>query len=555
MPEAVDLDVVLAPARSKTQGFLPESALGAFVTLKVVSRPRRQRGAITLRRLILRDPKYRRLARRGDRKLGGVMIVSRYYSGPYRRRCRRRLIPRIGTEFTLPLTTASRRELRSIASCLAVTGAVVIVQPTDTVLVETQVSALRVPRESKSRGAIMPPAKTTEHWKIRFRDAETMEAALAAQAPSSIPVVNRQRRFVGLELPTASASRKPSEKLSFLKQLERDYHVEVEPDIQYSWEDSWDDSGFQVAADYEAQASLDDVLTSIHAREAWQLSRGAGVAIAIVDSGIDGRRREFPRHRRLTQIAFNGLDPWQDDRGHGTMCACIAAATRYGAIGEFEGVAPEAQLISCRTTYLSSEIVTIYDFLRAEKQRLNLPIVANNSWGPYSGTPPVADPDIEDALGDAVDAGIVLVFSAGNNHELIAVRHACSPNSIWRFKSRANLMSVATCALDGRMWEYSSRGPGEWSGQAGCNDKPDVIAPTPAYGRVLHGNHAKVLVNGWGTSGAAPQVSGLAGLVLSRWPGLDQAGVFHKIRSTAHDLGLPATCQGAGLIDCEAAVR
>ena len=401
----------------------------------------------------------------------------------------------------------------------------------------------------------MSKAKPTTRVKIRFPDPATMEAALRAQGPVKHPVVNRQRRFIALELPAGPSGAHTASAKSVISQLEREYHVEVEPDFQYSWEDSWADLGLETAGDHEAQASLDDVLRRIRAPEAWADTRGAGVAIAIVDSGIDGRRPEFPQQRRLSQFSFKGANAWADTLGHGTMCACIAAASTSDSASQFEGVAPEAQIISCRTSYFSSEIATIYDFLRGEKQRLNMPIVANNSWGPLSGTPPVRDDDIENALSEAVAAGIVLVFSAGNNHDLINPRQACGPNSIWRFKSRANLLSVATCALDGQMWEYSSRGPGEWIGRADCNDKPDVTAPTPAYGRVLHGNEAKVLVNGWGTSGAAPQVAGLAALILSRWPNLDQSGVFDRIRSTAQSLGLPQTCQGAGLINCEAAVR
>lgn len=571
MPGAVESSGAPAAtrrAKRKKARSLPQNlvaAIGRTVRVQVIARPRRQRGAITLRRLLLRDTKFRRLARRGDRTLGGALIGVRYYAGRFQRLCQRRLIPKVGTEFSLRLTTATLYEFESIKACVELVvletkrsasrgfGFVELSEPE----AETAIRTLSRsgPSIHKSRGEEMSKAKPTTRVKIRFPDSEAMDAAMAAQGPAKPPVVNHERRFIALELPAGPSGAHTASAKSVLSQLEREYRVEVEPDFQYSWEDSWADLGLETAAEHEAQASLDDVLRRIRAREAWADSRGAGVAIAIVDSGIDGRRPEFPPSRRLSQFSFNGVSAWADDRGHGTMCACIATASAGNPASEFEGVAPEAKIISCRTSYYSSEIATIYDFLRAEKQRLNMPIVANNSWGASIGTPPVRDDDIENALTEAVAAGIVLVFSAGNNHDLINPRQLCSPNSIWRFKSRANLLSVATCKLDNQMWDYSSRGPGEWNGQADCNDKPDVTAPTPAYGRVLHGNEAKVLVNGWGTSGAAPQVSGLAALILSRWPNLSQVDVFDRIRSTAQSLGHPRTCQGAGLINCEAAVR
>ena len=58
----------------------------------------------------------------------------------------------------------------------------------------------------------------------------------------------------------------------------------------------------------------------------------------------------------------------------------------------------------------------------------------------------------------------------------------------------------------------------------------------------------------WGTSGACPQVAGLAALILGVAPTLKPAQVGDIIRATCRDIHLPKACAGAGLIDCEAAV-
>src|SRR5262249_47500181 len=77
------------------------------------------------------------------------------------------------------------------------------------------------------------------------------------------------------------------------------------------------------------------------------------------------------------------------------------------------------------------------------------------------------------------------------------------------------------------------------------------VAPT--YGEVIWGSGYQVM-EWWGTSGACPQVAGLAALLLSADPALKPAQVGDIIRKTCRGIQLPKTCAGAGLIDCEAAL-
>jgi serine protease AprX len=114
-------------------------------------------------------------------------------------------------------------------------------------------------------------------------------------------------------------------------------------------------------------------------------------------------------------------------------------------------------------------------------------------------------------------------------------------------------LTVATSRPDRTMWFYSSRGPGQFDGQPNMGAKPDVTAPTPPDGRVVYGDDIRSLPDGWGTSGACPQVAGLAALVLGNQPATPEA-VRDAIRATAVPLGHGAACQGAGLINCQAAV-
>ena len=59
----------------------------------------------------------------------------------------------------------------------------------------------------------------------------------------------------------------------------------------------------------------------------------------------------------------------------------------------------------------------------------------------------------------------------------------------------------------------------------------------------------------WGTSGAAPQVAGLAALMLAKNPSLTPAQIQTIIKNSCINIGLPPSCAGAGLIDCLTAVN
>lgn len=390
-------------------------------------------------------------------------------------------------------------------------------------------------------------------YKVVFANEDAMDAAMAVEAdPDAVKVVNRKRHSIAVEQPAAQ----PLDTFSRgLEALERNYNARVVEDYQYQLDALENEDLFVEAVEAE-EASLDDVVDAVRAAEAWPHTRGEGVTIAVVDTGIDGTRPEFPAAKRVGSWQPDGDTPWTDWEGHGTMCACIAAGSKADG-GVFNGIAPDAKLIACKTRFFDSELAAIYDFLIARAERGEV-IVATNSFGRKTGSPPVPpeNSDFIDALDEAIAAGIRVFFSAGNNHER-ANGHpaACTPNSVWLHKSRADVMAVATCDLTQSMWSYSSRGPGQFHGQPNTNRKPDVTAPTPRNGRVVYGGIVRTLANGWGTSGACPQAAGLAALVLTLDPGMSRHDLFSRIRESARDLGHGPTCQGSGMIDCASSIQ
>jgi serine protease AprX len=413
-----------------------------------------------------------------------------------------------------------------------------------------------VPTETLARTEFtFPPEYRERRVKLRVRDEKTFYA-LRAPAASLLPVrvANPRRRYLTFAVDSEdrvgtlpSAARGIS-----IEDVAERYDATVEEVFQFDIDTNVFDPE-SIIDPSVGDASMDEVLRLIKADVAQRESRGKNVVIAIVDSGIDGSRHEFDgRHAGEWQMAKDM--PWTDWLGHGTMCATIAAASTATG-GEFQGVAPEADLVACRTYFKDDELAACYDYL-IDMAQAGTRVVISNSFGIESGTPPtVRFLEFTAALEDALGAGALVIFAAGNYHELTgAGRKPCSPTSIWQFKCREDVLTVGTCKLDGTMWEYSSRGPGHPAGVSPAAAKPDVIAPTPVNGRILVGNNVYSLRRGWGTSGACPQVAGLAALLWSKKPGASAADVANVIRSSADSTGADANCQGAGIINCERAL-
>jgi serine protease AprX len=245
-------------------------------------------------------------------------------------------------------------------------------------------------------------------YKVRFPDPEALQASEAIESPLvTVPVRNARRGFVSVTTLPEVFGFRPGAEDELKHQLDdqltaymREYGAEVVEDVRYDLEEAGGAFALPVAPEVPDSASLDDVLDLIHARDAWATSRGEGAVIAIVDTGVNGGRPEFPQDKRRGQWGPQGLDPWADDVGHGTMCACIACGTRRDG-GAFDGVAPDAGLISCRTRFFDSEVVTLYDYLTDfATEHGDVALVASNSFGRRTGQPPPPPPDndLADAL-------------------------------------------------------------------------------------------------------------------------------------------------------------
>lgn len=176
--------------------------------------------------------------------------------------------------------------------------------------------------------------------------------------------------------------------------------------------------------------------------------------------------------------------------------------------------------------------------------------VINCSWRVVEGTRRDASCVWCKAVDTAVQLGSVVVKSAGNAGPARGTT-TCPGNAM-------NVIAVGAVSDDGRCMarnnfnaEFSSHGP-----TADGRMKPEVVAP----GENIQGAKAGGGYTGDeyadGTSFAAPHVAGLAALLLQQHSSLGPLDIRRAIMETAVKLdGVPEEVQGAGLIDCVAALR
>ncbi len=303
---------------------------------------------------------------------------------------------------------------------------------------------------------------------------------------------------------------------------------------------------------------------------------GEGVTIGIVDSGVRRNHPDLPRDFVVAAADFVGSDDAEatrDDYGHGTAVAGVIAGTRAGA----RGVAPGVSIVSARVldddgVGTVSAAIRALDWLVAEAPETGVRVI-NLSVGSPARESFTRDP-LAQAVESALDAGIVVVASAGNYGQ------SDGRDAYGGILSPATHPGVITVGAsdpadtarrsDDAVAPWSSRGPTPFDGLG----KPDVVAPgahlaVPARaGSTLWTAFPAAHVASWpaadldgapylvasGTSLAAPAVAGVVALILEADPALGPADVKGILSLTAAPLG-DGLSGGAGLVNAAGATR
>lgn len=252
-------------------------------------------------------------------------------------------------------------------------------------------------------------------------------------------------------------------------------------------------------------------------KRAWTLTRGAGVTVAMVDSGVD------LNHPQLEVAKFHDFTGtgYRDCLGHGTAVAGIIAG-RYLKGVPYYGVAPDAQLIVLKQTNAESG-GDVRVLARAIRRAADLGAdVINISVQAHD------HPELRTAVQYARSRDAVIVAAAGNVEQEDGTPAPAYPAAY------EGVLAVGSATPAGALAESSNAttpvsllGPGQqivstWTGKS--------------YMSGLEG-----------TSFAAPYVAGVAALVRARFPGLNEEEVRQRLVATAD--GTLGKGTGAGMVN------
>lgn len=281
-------------------------------------------------------------------------------------------------------------------------------------------------------------------------------------------------------------------------------------------------------------------LTEYGFAEAWATTRGAGVKVAVIDTGVDASVADLAGAVvGGTDVSglgsSNGQEPVGDGNEHGTLVASLLAGRGTGPDSGIIGVAPEASILSVSVAFGSSAADVSSDDQIAQAVRwsvdngasvINMSLTRNTLDWPTSW---------DDAFLYAFEKDVVVVVAAGNRG-----------SGTVEVGAPATIPGVLTVAGVNRNKEASFDASSQGITISVAAPSEELVGVVPGGGYVK-----------WdGTSAAAPLVSGLVALVRSAYPDLDAAGVMDRIIRTANPNGrdVPSPIYGNGLIDAAAAV-
>ena len=291
---------------------------------------------------------------------------------------------------------------------------------------------------------------------------------------------------------------------------------------------------FRVEATFAALSeTVDWSLATYNVPSHWKETRGAGVRVAVLDTGIDADHADLADAIEAERDFTGGRSGSLDRQGHGTHTAGIIAARRNG-VGVI-GVANQCRLLVGKVlgddgSGDASRVAAGVRWAVDQKADIISMSLGSND----------ASRDLAAAIEEAIAAGVFIICAAGN---------AGRPNSV-QFPARLDA-AIAVGAVDrnGRVSSFSSRG-----------DEVDLCAPGEDILSTYPGGYAKLS----GTSMAAPFVAGVTALLVarhrhrqSRTPLVSQADLVEHLRRTAIDAGAAGKDPnyGYGLINPDSLLR
>ena len=297
------------------------------------------------------------------------------------------------------------------------------------------------------------------------------------------------------------------------------------PNVEYAEVDEWGEAtstdtyfGNQYGLENTGQAIVGQagvVDADIDAPQAWTVTQGAGVKVAVLDTGIDQNHPDLSS-KIVAQKNFSTASTVDDIYGHGTHVSGIIAASTDNAVG-VAGVCPGCQLMNGKVlrddgagavSWAVNGIIWAAD---------NGAKVINMSIG-FN----VSSKTMENAVNYAWSKGVVLVASAGNDGNQ-AKEYPSAYTNVIAVAATDNKDKKASFSTYGAKWvDITAPGVNVFST---FPNHPFTIQSL--YGRSLNYDF------GSGTSMSSPMVAGTAALVWSTSYGTSNTSVRNRVQSTA----------------------
>ena len=353
-----------------------------------------------------------------------------------------------------------------------------------------------------------------------------------------------------------------------LKLLENEHVVSCQPELVVKRK-SFNDLAKQA---YIEDSKKDWIAEKINLHKAWEVSKGDGVKICIIDDGIDPfhpafRNNKIIASRDMLNSSNENASHMFEGEIHGTACAGIASSADPKAWG----IAPNSKLIIVRSKGLGSvlEAEAIY---WAVQQGAD---IISCSWGPIDG-------DIDNPFDDfqshrmpehtklAIEyavkhgrngKGCAIFFAAGNGHE---------PVELDSYASNANVMAIGAVNKENKLTRYSDFGPPLFCVFPSSESSKKNNFYKTEYGVTVPdrlgepgfstGDYFSLF---GGTSASAPGMAGVAALILSLNPDLSLVELRELLIDSCIQVGEKSKEKqlnyssefGYGLINADLAVR
>ncbi|MEU2638946.1 S8 family serine peptidase [Micromonospora fulviviridis] len=260
--------------------------------------------------------------------------------------------------------------------------------------------------------------------------------------------------------------------------------------------------------------------------QAWARTKGDGVVVAVVDSGVDATLPELTGRVAVGADIVSGSGRGNTDcLGTGTAMAGIIAA-QPGQGNSLRGIAPEADILPIRVV-TTAPSVTVAD----QASAIEVAVSAGAKVIALGSYVDIRDPKVAQAV------------AAAGSHNVVVVAGAPTRAGASAGQPPPGLLRVAGVGVDNK--PAADYRPGE----------VDVVAPGVGIAVLgISGTGGRI---GSGTNLAVAFVAGEAALVRAAYPDLNPAQVVQRVKATADKMGnkVPDPTYGWGIINPSAAVN